>query len=89
MEKTIPLTLQWDETFDVGCGHRYAGGRQGLPGTVPSHPGTELMNALVPEQAIRMSRNHHLLLRYASIRPPRLKQAMAFYEAQAVRMLSE
>lgn len=26
---------------------------------------------------------------YASIRPPQLKRAMAFYEAQAVRMLSE
>jgi site-specific recombinase XerD len=26
---------------------------------------------------------------YASIRPPQLKRAMAFYEAQALRMLSE
>jgi site-specific recombinase XerD len=26
---------------------------------------------------------------YASIRPPQLKRAMAFYETQAVRMLSQ
>ena len=26
LERTVPLTLPWDETFDIGVGHRHAGG---------------------------------------------------------------
>jgi hypothetical protein len=34
MEHTIPIILQFDETFDVGANTGIAGRRQGLPGSV-------------------------------------------------------
>ena len=37
MERTVPLILPWDETFDIGVGHRHAGRRPGLPGAVRLH----------------------------------------------------
>jgi len=37
MARTIPFTLQWDETFDVGSDNRHSGGRQGLPVPVRLH----------------------------------------------------
>ena len=37
LPKTIPLTLQWDENFDVGADTLTGSGRPGLPGAVPLH----------------------------------------------------
>ena len=37
MEHTLPLILQWDETFDIGSDTGTPGGRPGLPGAVQVH----------------------------------------------------
>ncbi len=34
LEHTVPLILPWDETFDIGFGHRNAGRRRRLPGAL-------------------------------------------------------
>jgi hypothetical protein len=37
MEKTIPIILQWDESFDIGSDTLTGRQRRGLPAAVPAH----------------------------------------------------